>query len=237
MKYKALQIAPEYQDSGWDWYTDDDGRLWSVVSDDRGRYCLDSATAHFKRAFKIVDNYDRGYYESHMNEWFDDVIEAFYDNEGKDVCALCGLAQPKWQDARQAAKRAIRDYCKECDIHRGDDIVTATNILSAVTGIKFYIRGIRGCCQGDYAQLIIPEVEATENYIDEIEARYFNQGEEWNIECDEDELCISNAYTHGYKKEDKLKQIREQCDISDKDEIELYEFDGWEKTPKYKLAN
>lgn len=238
MKYKALQIAPECQDSGWDWFTDDDGRLWSVVSWERGRYYLDSATPHFKRAFEIVDNYDRGYYESHMNEWLNDVIEAFYNGEAKDACTLCGLTQPKWQDARQAAKRAIRDYCNECDNrHRVDIVEIATEILSAVTGIKFYIRGIQGCCQSDWAQLIIPEAEATESYIEEIEARCFNLGLEWNIKCDEDELCISNAYTTAYKHKEIIAQIREQCDVADDDEIELYEFDGWVKTPKYKLAN
>ena len=118
-----------------------------------------------------------------------------------------------------------------------NSIEYATELLTAVTGIKFYIRTIRGYCQRDYAQLIIPEMEATENYIEEIEARCFNTGLEWTIECDEDELCISHAYTYGYKDEDKLKQIREQCDIADDDEIELYEFYEWEKTPKYKLAN
>ena len=237
MKYKALQIAPEYQDSGWDWFTDDDGRLWSVVANERGRYCLDSATPHFKRAFDIVDNYDRSYYESHMNEWLNYIIEPFYDIDGKNVCTLCGLTQPKWQDARQAVKRAIRDYCHDCDIHRGNEIEAVADILSAVTGIKFYVRDIRGCCQGDYAQLIIPEAEATESCIEEIKARYFNLGEEWKIEGDDDEDLYPTAYTYGYKDEDKLKQIREQCDIADDDEIELWEFDGWEKTPKYKLAN
>lgn len=62
-------------------------------------------------------------------------------------------------------------------------------------------------------------------------------GQEWTIKCDEDEYCISHAYTTAYKQEDKIAQIREQCDIADEDEIELYEFDEWEKTPKYKLAN
>jgi hypothetical protein len=238
MKYKALQIAPEHQDSGWDWFTDDDGRLWSVVAWERGKYYLDSATPLFKRAFEIVENYDRGYYESHMNEWLNDVIEAIYNGEGKNACALCGLEQPKWQDARQAAKRAIRDYCNESDKrHRVDIVEIATEIMSAVTGIKFHIRGIRGCCQGDYAQLIIPEAEAAENHIEEIEARYFNIGEEWKIEGDDGDEFYITAYTYGYKDENKLKQIREQCDIADDDEIELWEFDGWEKTPKYKLAN
>lgn len=238
MKYKALQVAPEYQDSGWQFYIEDEGRLWSVVAWERNRYYLDSATPFFKRAFEIVDNYDRGYYESHMNEWLYDVIEAFYNGEGKNVCTLCGLTQPKWQDARQKAKRTIRDYCNDIDNRQRCDIIEyATELLTAVTGIKFYIRAIRGCCQRDYAQLIIPELEATENYIEEIEARCFNLGEEWKIECDDDEDLYPTAYTYGYKDEDKIKQIRKQCDIADDDEIELWEFDGWERTPKYKLAN
>lgn len=238
MKYKALQVAPEYQDSGWDWFTDDDGRLWDVVDDDKERYCLTKyATLHFKYAFNIINDYDRSYYESHMNEWLNDIIKPFYDIDGKNVCTLCGLTQPKWEDARQRAKRAIRDYCHDCDIRRGDMIEAVADILSAVTGINFIVREIRGCCQGDYAQLIIPKEEATDDCVEEIEARYFNEGKEWSIESEDDTDFFSNAFTYGYKDEDILKQIREQCDIADDDEIELWEFDDWEKTPKYKLAN
>lgn len=154
MKYKALQIAPEHQDSRWDWFTDDECRLWSVVGYDRGRYYLDSATPHFKRAFELLDDYDKSYYESHMNEWLNDVIEGFYCGEGNDICTMCGLTQPEWQEARQKAKRATRDYCEEIDNcnRRGrsvEIIPCAVDLLSAVTGIKFYVREIHGCCQGD----------------------------------------------------------------------------------------
>lgn len=231
MKYIAKQVAPEWTDSDWDLFTDDDGRLWTVANYEHGRYHFAGKFPAIDRALGIVQNFS-SHDESHMNSFLDWEIKQFYDDWG-GICEVRGQKKPEWNNTRQAAKRAIRDYCND---KYNDELKTAVELLSAVSGIKYTMCDIRGCCQGDYAQLIIPSDECTNEAKDEIEARYFNTGTEWIIENERGE-CDAHAYTWAWRDEGREKQIREQCDISDAEELEIYEFDGWECTPKYKKAS
>lgn len=227
MKYVAQQVPPEHQDSDWRGFIDDDGRLWSIAVFDRRGINTNHVIEPFRRALVMIQAFPDC--KSRMNCWLDALVgEELYDTYAKEICELRGQNRPEWQTARQSAKRVARNYMRS-EQYRPDQVQSAAELLSAVTGIKFIVRDIRGCSQGDYARLIIPQDECTENKKDEIEARFFNTGTQWKIESEDGD----SMYAYTWDTESQDSQIREQCDICTADELEIYAFDGWEKTAKY----
>lgn len=63
------------------------------------------------------------------------------------------------------------------------------------------------------------------------EAEYFNTGEEWRVIDEAGEECY--YYTHEWNDIYKTRELAENIGCSVQD-LTLYAFDGWERTPKYK---
>jgi hypothetical protein len=94
---------------------------------------------------------------------------------------------------------------------------------------KEYTRAtLRGSCQGDWQHIIYP-AEYGADFPKFFEIEYFNLGTEWQVkEDDGDEWSI-------YCLEDPLREIADATG-TDPDNIILHTFDGWERTPKYRVV-
>lgn len=235
MKYIAKQVPPEHQDGFFTWHDlfDDEGRLWSVTRSAYNVYDMSHATEAFKNAYNFVRGFS-SYDESHMNSFLNNRVYRLWDVYAGDICKVRGERAPAWLDARVAAKRAIRDYCRYRTIHSYDVLVAAADLLSAVTGISFGTYSIYGSSQGEFGKLIIPDDECSDAVKAEIEARYFNTGREWRVVPEDSDDDTRYAYTWASRDADTIKQIREQADIRDTDTLEVYVFDGWRYSPLYK---
>ena len=108
-----------------------------------------------------------------------------------------------------------------------------TDYLTVYFGKEYKVHAIRGCVQGDWNLLYAPKKGYN---FRELEVAYFNSGVELEIEVtdrditDPDQIEGSFDYFIG---DDLKNEIKERYGDY---EIVLWEFDGWKRTPKYKLA-
>ena len=116
--------------------------------------------------------------------------------------------------------------------------------LEVYCGIPYKAVPIRGCCQGDYATLFVPETES-QDIIDLIEAMYFGTGVGiyyafCSDSCSTPQEVLSlwegNFYTYKWRVDDIKALIAENANC-EKDDIELYEISGYTKTPIFRRAD
>lgn len=86
-----------------------------------------------------------------------------------------------------AFKNIFERYKNDKNFSEDDAILC---ILELMTGEKYKTTAIRGCCQGDYAEIIHP-VTIEKETIDYIEACYFGTGTEYSIYEEETEEILS----------------------------------------------
>lgn len=232
-KLTARQIAPENSDGGWGAFVDDDGRDWEIINWTRwGRHeVADIPLIH--SAFEAAC--DSPSYDCDMGYWRDRYLYNVYGAVA-DYVRITGVRWPlpDWR----SAMRSLHDYLRSCDykVDTGRDeyadVVEFTcEILHAFTGVDWDASVIRGSSQGDYAQVIHP-VGYARDFIEEVEARFFNEGEEWIIE-DEDGDPVANCYTWKWNGRDE--QLREQvCDqVSGEFSLTVERFTGYARVPQY----
>ena len=121
----------------------------------------------------------------------------------------------------------------------------AIPLLDIITGQSWTTRTLRGCCQSDWIDIIYPMIGSIYYTTDEIrylEAMYFNTGTEWIVseipldvdttseDFDVDAFDIGSYYIMAY---DYKKGLSEQLNVNE-DSIEIWEFDGYYKKPKWK---
>lgn len=222
MKLRAYQIPADVRESGFDWLLDDDGRRWSVVTSEdheSGARCGEyrrgswkftrdeyrTASADYRRICAALDI--AGYYGD-RSDWKGYIREVAADY-GVTLGARC------WRHVAELARRYWDAYNSE-----KPEIVAA--LLSFVTRMPYTVTAIRGCCQGDYATLVIPSAEIDARA--EIEARYFNTGDEWRIEDDAGEEHRFYTWKWGREGEQLTSQA---ANYWDNPEITIYEITGF----------
>ncbi len=103
--------------------------------------------------------------------------------------------------------------------------------LDLITGGAWKYRTIRGYCQGDWQDIYFDSREYNDEDIKIFEMDYFNMGDEWSVYPENDENDQTGIYTY----KNPRAEIASAFGIKE-EEIELYVFDGYERTVKYKLA-
>lgn len=112
-----------------------------------------------------------------------------------------------------------------------DDAITAA--LELITGRKYECAEIRGCCQGDWNNIIYPS-EYGREWLENFETEYFNTGTEWCInEGSPDSDDNYYFYTHAWNEDGQRAEIAAAAGVDPADVV-LYVFDEWQRTPIYK---
>lgn len=222
MKLKAYQMPAESRESGFNRLLDDDGRRWSVVTvGDHGLGARCGA-------------YGRGNWQFTRDEYRTASADYRRICEALDIAAYCDdqseikgrigaiaadygvtLGARGWRHVGELAQR----YWDEYD---SDKPKIVAELLSFVTRIPYTVTTIRGCCQGDYAALVIPSAEIGDR--EEIEARYFNTGDEWRVEDEDGEAHYIYTWKWGREGE-QLKELA--ADYWDEPEITVFEITGY----------
>lgn len=111
-----------------------------------------------------------------------------------------------------------------------DAIITA---LQLITDTEYSAAQIRGCCQGDWNNIIYPS-EYGREWLNDFEIEYFNTGTEWRInEGDPDGDENYYFYTHAWNENGTRAEIAAAAGVDPADVV-LYVFDGYIKTAAYK---
>ena len=107
-------------------------------------------------------------------------------------------------------------------------------IFSILTGKQYDYQLIRGSFQGDWNYIFFVRDEWTDIGLGNFSTEYFNTGTEWTVHAsdeDEDDVSVS-YYTHWWSVKECREEIADMigCDPED---IQMFEFAGYVKTPKY----
>ena len=220
MKVYAKQVPPEYQESPLfygDW--PEDVFVFGNRSFNQRAERLEEIRAALQELADEWENLNdggSGYYGS----WIDalnDILPADYER-GEYTRA----------ERLQLAKLAAQ--YEWCSGSAENDILCA--VLELITGREWTAETIRGCCQGDWQEIIYP-AEYGRAWLEEFEAEYFNTGDEWRInEGDPDSGDNYYFYSHGWNDELIRQEIADAAGV-DPGDVVLYKFTGWSRSASY----
>lgn len=211
--------------TGYDSYIDWEGYMDPYIEDgsiilDGGKDLVSFNTAVLKNIDKLVDD---------------------YEDDGLQYCLETYLKKESGKKYSPAELHKIKEALERKDLRYYDYIESLrVIILSIIKGKKYEIRPIRGCSQGDYADLYVAE-ELPREVSKDIEAIYFGTGTEIVIDDSEKEIVdpkdISGyaIYTSKYNEDDLKEEIADYAGCKTEDVV-LWVHDGYTKVSKYKLA-
>ena len=217
MKIYAKQVPPEYQESplfmdecwpenvfvfGNKWLTDHAGRLESI-----------------RRGLEDISDVCNGYgYTNNLH------AAIWYEIPRDD-----GRAYTRAE--RLQLVRLAKNYT-EYSNNSDDENEILCDVLELITGQKYESATIRGCCQGDWQEIIYP-VEYGREWLRDFETEYFNTGAEWRIsENDPESDDNYYMYTHSWSDDGIRDEIAAAAGVDPGDVI-LYTFTGWTRSPEY----
>lgn len=223
MKIYAKQVAPEYQESplfmeewpenvyvfGNRYYKDHGGEFIENLKNS-----MYDAADELKRVMR-GDNY---YY----NSFIDIINDLLPAPENKK----------EYSRADRLTLRALLLGYYVGTI-RADDAITA--VLQLITGDEYDAAQILGSVQREWNNIIYPAKYGRE-WLKEFEIEYFNMGDEWRI-CEGDPDSDDNyyIYTHSWNDDGKRAEIADAAGVDPADVV-LYVFDGYTRTPEYKVV-
>ena len=218
MKIYAKQVPPEYQESPLymeDWpenvfvfgnrnYKSHEDLLNDI------RYSLDNLAY----AWEDLTSGAPAYYHS----WIDALREHMPRDDGRDYTRAERLKIAELATA----------YCESSD----DESELLCSALELITGRKYEYTEIRGCCQGDWQNIIYP-AEYGREWLYDFETEYFNTGAEWRIsENDPESDDCYYFYSHSWSDDGIRDEIAAAAGV-DPDNVVLYKFTGWSRSPEY----
>lgn len=217
MKIYAKQVPPEYQESPLFVFDDWPENVYVFGNRYYNQHAenledIRRALEDIAGEWENLNNHCRGYYTS----WIDALNDLF---PARDDGREYNRAE------RLELARLAREYC-ECSSSAENDILCAA--LELITGTEYAAATIRGCCQGDWQEIIYP-AEYGRAWLEAFETEYFNTGTEWIIDPDGDAYSI---YCTGWNNDLIRAEIADAhgCDPGD---VVLLEFTGWSKTAEY----
>lgn len=240
--FVAKQIAPEYQESPMFLSRDfEDFNNWEDVSFFGNNHLIERKTPILEEILDCIDDACMDYFKF-INEYsccpyesISEIVKEYFPSSKSTMETEWEEVFTTWPDSRKAEERNI--LC---------------NILSLVAGKEFDWKQITGSCQSDWQYIYYPAEKYNEKALDALEAEYFNEGTEWMLfeepveieeggeekaaDLAEDEGSFSfSVYCISWNDEEKRKEIADAIGC-DPEEVLLFEFDHYKKTPIYKLA-
>lgn len=225
MKIYAKQVPPEYQESP----------LYLFGEWPENVFVF--GNRHYNQHDEYLQEIRRGLEEA-ADVW--DALNIGYGWYNSWIDALNDLLAP-W-DGRGPYTRAERlqwaDLCAQyCEARSADENDILCDALELMTGKPWNNSTLRGCCQGDWQEIIYP-AEYGRDWLEEFEAEYFNTGTEWIIHDEATEpdspedISGYSQYCYGWNNDLIRKEIAEAAGCAPED-VHLYTFSGWSRSASY----
>lgn len=167
-----------------------------------------------------------------INEW-----KEYYSNVTQAINDYIPSVKGRYStNAIHALKRLVSEY-STCS--RSEENTILCRVLSIVTGKEWDYKTIRGSSQSDWNEVYYPVKEWSKMALDVFEIEYFNEGTEWivhegtNTPKSPEDIEGYSIYCTSWNDEGIKKEIAESEGESPENVV-LYVFDGYIRTPRYK---
>lgn len=216
MKIIARQIPPEYQESPL-FYGDEFWPENVYVFGNRDYNQHAGPLEALRRALEnIADVFDD---MQHGNGWTNNLNYAIR-------CELPNEYRREFTRPERLLIVELANKYTESRTNEENDILC--DVLELFTGERWSNGTIRGCCQGDWQEIIYP-AEYGREWLEAFETEYFNTGSEWIVDPDGDNVSV---YVHGWSDEQIRAELADAAGVNPA-EIELHAFSGWSRTAVY----
>ena len=243
-KVYARQVNPEYQDAHLfyisrkgEWLWNDDYFANVAIMPQRGYYDTMPATVESVRDVleagelaDVLDDIQRG-----PGYWGYDA----YD--GRITKALADYLPAEKANGKGYSTREVKrlgELVSEYGMYSSDETRILCTVLSYVTGRVWDWREIRGCCQGDWREIVFPVDQYDDDDIKRLESEYFNLGTEWLIhDSDEapdgpEDIYGWSMYCHGWGVDAIRAEIADAAGCKP-EELEMYKYSGSHRVDEY----
>ncbi len=242
---RAYQVSPEHQNPHFDIRFYDD-----IIFIGNRRYRGNDSESDFGQCTKRF--HDIQYVVEEIQQDEPDLdVENIGNDRWRDILYEVGLDRPK--EGGQYTDDEIREfaqlwgrwgslsYAHPTDKSFEEDL--EIELYSLWKGRRYLKTMLRGCSQGDWIEIVYPAENYSDGAIRSIGSEYFNTGTEWHIaigecSCDGVQGCPCEERWDGFYcyVTDNLntREVLEGC-LVEGTPLEVYEFAGYTKTPKYKL--
>ena len=205
----AKQIPPEYQESplflGGEYWPENvfvfGNRNYNQHAD-----TLDELRTALENIADIFDDMRHGY------GWTNNLAYAIR-------CELPNEYRREYTRPERLRIVELANKYSEAKSHEENDILCEA--LGMFTGKNWSNGTIRGCCQGDWQEIIYP-AEYGREWLEAFETEYFNTGTKWLVDPDGD--CVS-VYAHGWNDNLIRAELADAMGVNS-DEITLLKFTG-----------
>lgn len=233
--YIAKQVPPEEQDSPiMENYFEVDEKYVSIMPE---RHCRANpnekmTTEIFRKALAFLDEHAenaddlrKGTYEPYLGYMYEktttaDLLHYYFERDFSE----------------EEQEKALECMDAFCEARSYEEASIIAEFLSLVEKREYKSADIRGCSQGDFAQVVYDSGMFGENFVEYFQAEYFNTGVAFEVYEVDNPECVIYVYTHRWNDLGKDKEIRDAVGASEEDLLKIAEFIGYKKIPQWKEA-
>lgn len=217
-KIYAKQVPPEYQESPL-FYGDWPENVYVFGNRSFNQHAerleeIRAALDELSDVWEELNDGGSGYYES----WIDALRDILPHDDARDE-----YTRP---ERLELAKLAAQ--FEWCSSSAENSILC--RMLELITGREWESGTLRGCCQGDWQEIIYP-AEYGQEWLEVFEAEYFNTGTEWCVKENEDDPGYYQ-YCTGWNDDLIRAEIASAAGCNPGDVI-LLKFTGWSRSASY----
>ena len=229
MKIYAKQVSPEYQESPF--FMFGPGEMYPDVIF-KGNYHFNEHTTEEYNSIRdgLDDLTNTLDYDANFlpGRWYDNFTEAVNDL----------MPAPQYK-ARYSTRdiHAWRMLANEW-YNTTNENALLCRALQLVTGKEYEYTTIRGCCQGDWQEILFPVEKYDRDALAIIEADYFNTGTEWIIHDENndpegpEDISGYSLYCYGWNVDQIRQEIADAAGAA-AEAVTMYEYAGSYTLPKY----
>ena len=213
MKIIATQVPPEYQESplfyGEEFWPEN---VFVFGNRDYNQHAdaLNDLKTALENIVEVFDDMQQG------QGWTNDLAYAIQ----------CELQEEYRREYNRAERLRLVELANEyCFAKSYKENNVLCKVLELITGKTWDNGTIRGCCQGDWQEVIFP-AEYGREWLEDFEIEYFNTGSEWIVDDD------FSVYCHRWNNDGIRQEIADAAGTTPENVI-LKTFTGWKRTPEY----
>lgn len=228
----AMQINPEYQESPLSMDNFDIESVYPGIAVFGNRDYKDHIPENIERVMDVLNDGELADILDSFNRRLKDYNTEVYKNVSE---AIADFLQPEHK-ARYST-REIHDLnnlvCSYGVYSPGEDAILLS-VLNIVTGKKYQLSTIRGCCQSEWQSVLYPSDVYSDETIEYLEKDYFNTGSEWIIHDEEsipesaEDISGYSVYCYSWNLDGIADEIMNAVGADDSYDIVLYGYeDGY----------